>query len=129
MANFTLGQMMQIGFRLISNREQILKTWNEVAPLVKEVMRLAPEIKKLVEQVVPELLEKEPKKGVDFDVAWVQQSLNALINAGLDVDGDYGPLTKKAIEDYQRSRKLVVDGWAGVATTAALYADMGKRRA
>ena len=39
-----------------------------------------------------------------------------------DVDGIYGDLTLKAVERYQRARRLLADGWAGEATLTALFA-------
>ena len=47
----------------------------------------------------------------------------ALKNAGFDVgtiDGKLGPKTKKAIEDFQRSKGLKVDGKVGPKTWAEL---------
>lgn len=47
----------------------------------------------------------------------------ALKNAGFDVgtiDGKIGPRTKKAIEDFQRSKGLKVDGKVGPMTWAEL---------
>ena len=40
----------------------------------------------------------------------------------LDADGVFGPLTDKAVRQYQGSRGLVVDGLAGSATLSALRA-------
>ena len=49
------------------------------------------------------------------NVKEVQKYLNAEINAGLDVDGDYGPLTKKALIKYWQKivGGLTVDGLFG----------------
>lgn len=36
------------------------------------------------------------------------------------IDGDYGPLTKKAVWNYQISRKILIDGWAGKQTLGVM---------
>jgi len=54
-------------------------------------------------------------------VEYLQQRLNALgASPKLREDGDFGDLTQKAVEAFQRSRKLMVDGKVGPATWAAL---------
>jgi peptidoglycan hydrolase-like protein with peptidoglycan-binding domain len=50
----------------------------------------------------------------------LQALLNAGDDAGLDVDGDFGPLTERAVRDFQASRHLAVDGIVGVQTWTAL---------
>jgi peptidoglycan hydrolase-like protein with peptidoglycan-binding domain len=52
----------------------------------------------------PAPYEPEHKEG---SVAWLQDSLNDLIGAGLEVDGIYGAATKAAISEYQ---KRLTDG-------------------
>lgn len=53
----------------------------------------------------------------------VQAFLNAHINAGLDVDGEYGPLTQAAVAEFQRREGITGDGSAvGPLTYAALKA-------
>jgi peptidoglycan hydrolase-like protein with peptidoglycan-binding domain len=42
--------------------------------------------------------------------------------AKLDIDGKYGPATRAAVEKFQRSHGLTVDGWAGVNTNDVLRA-------
>jgi peptidoglycan hydrolase-like protein with peptidoglycan-binding domain len=61
-----------------------------------------------------------------FSVEWLQKGLNKVNNAGLVVDGKYGEATRKAVSDYQKKKGqgLLVDGWAGVQTCAALYDDL-----
>ncbi|WNG61468.1 peptidoglycan-binding protein [Archangium gephyra] len=55
----------------------------------------------------------------------IQAMLN---NNGITVtvDGDFGPKTKQAVMDFQRSRKLEPDGAVGPATWAALGADAAR---
>lgn len=57
----------------------------------------------------------------DSDTKWVQASLNALgLQPPLDIDGSYGGQTKLAVELFQRSYGIQVDGLVGGETTAAL---------
>jgi len=58
----------------------------------------------------------------------LQGLLNQVSNPspGLDVDGDYGKLTRAAVLAYQKAKGLVEDGFAGDATMAALVADAVK---
>lgn len=56
----------------------------------------------------------------DPAVKKLQQNLNLLINAGLVVDGLYGPLTTAAVKDFQGIMGLVQDGSAGKYTNGAI---------
>lgn len=56
-------------------------------------------------------------------VAWVQDKLNAAgATPPLDVDGDFGVMTKGAVGQFQRAHSLTVDCIVGPATLAALDA-------
>lgn len=46
----------------------------------------------------------------------LQKKLNTYGNAGLEVDGLFGPQTEKALKNYQRANGLQVDGIAGNET-------------
>jgi len=37
-----------------------------------------------------------------------------------DIDGYYGPITEKAVKDFQRNNNLIVDGIVGSSTYEAL---------
>ena len=50
----------------------------------------------------------------------VQKKLNDLDNAGLDVDGYFGPLTDRAVRNWQGDHGLKVDGIVGKNTWASL---------
>jgi hypothetical protein len=51
---------------------------------------------------------------------WIQASLNALMGARLEVDGEYGPATADAVAVFQTANRLWADGIAGSATLAVL---------
>ena len=57
---------------------------------------------------------KSGSKGAQ--VRTLQRLLNAILKAGLDVDGDFGPATKTALVAYQSARGLEVDGICGPAS-------------
>jgi hypothetical protein len=56
----------------------------------------------------------------------IQWDLNNCYGKNLDIDGEYGPLTKQAVMQVQtylnqnRGSGLVVDGWAGPKTRTAM---------
>ena len=52
------------------------------------------------------------------DVRWVQQALNLTINAGLAIDGSFGPASKAAAIKFQKQYGLTQDGSVGPATRA-----------
>jgi hypothetical protein len=54
------------------------------------------------------------------DVKYLQQRLNALMNAGLKVEGNFGPATKAAVIAFQKKKGLKADGVVGTNTWAAL---------
>jgi len=58
---------------------------------------------------------------------WVQESLNELDNAGLEVDGLIGPRSRQAIKAFQAKHPpLDVDGWAGEQTCAVIATEKAK---
>lgn len=59
-------------------------------------------------------------------VEWLQESINTLTGAQLEVDGDYGEKTRDAVEDYQQAHSLKVDGWCGPETTASIVEELAK---
>lgn len=61
----------------------------------------------------------------DPDVRTLQANLNKL-GYSLTVDGIYGDATIKAVADYQKHNKLIVDGVAGRLTTASVILAVGR---
>lgn len=60
---------------------------------------------------------------VPIDIKAVQTKLASL---GLDpgpIDGAPGPLTRKAVEEYQKAHNLIVDGLVGQQTWRVLMGD------
>ena len=53
-------------------------------------------------------------------VKTIQTRLNQLINAGLAVDGYYGPLTTAAVKTFQQQQGITVDGMTGPQTWSKL---------
>lgn len=61
------------------------------------------------------------KKGcTGEDVKWLQQRLNTIDDAGLSVDGSFGPVTESAVRAYQLKHGLSPDGIVGPLTRARL---------
>lgn len=54
------------------------------------------------------------------DVRWVQQALNLTVNAGLSVDGSFGPASKAATVKFQKQYGLTQDGSFGPASRAKM---------
>src|SRR5215831_3355351 len=114
-----------------------------VAPQIQQAIRIGTPIVKAVEEnagndLLPLLgqIGKQMFPGIDdrfapaaaastmFDpirVKWLQTTLNVLgANPPLDVDGEYGPNTKAAVLEFQKSHGLPPDAWAGDLTHTAL---------
>jgi peptidoglycan hydrolase-like protein with peptidoglycan-binding domain len=135
MASF--GDIIGIGFRIISHREEIMKLWDKIAPMIRNATDTYADIKALVDKIAPGVLDAAKPSALalgavvkggpqNFSVAWLQQSLNTIDNAGLVVDGDYGEATKEAVIAFQQRHSLEVDGWAGAGTSAAILAELDK---
>jgi murein L,D-transpeptidase YcbB/YkuD len=100
--------------RVLQHNQEIIRWWHDTAALLQKLGLIGG-------SAVP------TRATHTFDVEWVQESLNTLNNAGLDVDGEMGPKTTEAVKKYQTSRKLEADGWLGVLTLSQLEADMKDR--
>jgi hypothetical protein len=67
----------------------------------------------------PGTLIKLNSKGID--VKRIQLQLNLVAAAGLVVDGDFGPLTKQAVVNFQTAQHIKVDGIVGPITWEKLF--------
>lgn len=122
-----LGSIIGIGLRVVANRDKIAKAWDDLVPIIRGVRTQYPKIVDLIDEIAPGATTPEPEHEPDgLSVEWLQESLNALADAGLEVDGDYGELTREAVTKYQQAHSLEVDGWAGVATQASIYQELAK---
>ena len=65
------------------------------------------------------------KGNVGAMVEILQHALNMLANAGLDVDGEFGSETDKALKDYQTSSGITASGLCGAGTFRRIIADIG----
>lgn len=114
---WNLGTILTIAMRAISNSREIIA-------MVPRIMSSINEVQGLLTKIAPELLPGADARGiaaVTYDVRWLQASLNGILGVALEVDGDYGPLTKAAVAEFQRRNPpLEVDGWAGIQTEAKL---------
>ncbi len=61
----------------------------------------------------------EEYEDYDLSIKNIQKFLNWAINAGLEVDGCYGPKTEKAVADFQKKAGIKVDGSYGYETLEA----------
>ena len=120
-----MGQVMGIALKLIANREKIAQAWGQIAPVIRSVREMYPQIQDLIDDIVPGTT--VPEKKETMSVAWLQESLNQLDDADLVVDGDYGEKTREAVRKFQGDRPpLEADGWAGAATQAVIYDELAK---
>ena len=123
-----LGSIIGIGLKIVSNREKIAAMWDEIVPIIRKVTELFPQVRSLIEQIVPGVTAQQLSVAPEMSVEWLQESLNKLgADPVLVVDGDYGELTKAAVSKYQEAHPpLEADGWAGVATQASIYDELAK---
>jgi peptidoglycan hydrolase-like protein with peptidoglycan-binding domain len=83
---------------------------------------ILPMVLKMLLQVPEDKLGDALASSLDANgTKWVQAALNMIDGAKLDIDGKYGPATRAAVEKFQHSHGLTVDGWAGDALCAELF--------
>jgi murein L,D-transpeptidase YcbB/YkuD len=133
-----LIKLLPIVFRAINVAPQIQEAMRIGTPIVKAVEEhagdLLPLLKEIGKQKFPAIDEKfAPAAAAStmFDpirLKWLQTALNVLgANPPLDVDGEYGPMTKDSVLQFQKAHELVADGWAGDATHTAMQLALSKR--
>lgn len=126
-----LGSIIGIGLRVVANRNKIAAAWDDLVPIIKGVRTQYPKIVELLDEIAPGITTPDPERPdqAGFSVEWLQESLNTLgADPELEVDGDYGELTRDAVLEYQQAHSLVPDGWAGVDTQASIYQELAKAR-
>ena len=111
MANFGLNDTIGVLMRVLQHHQEIIKLWHDTTALLVKLGLVQP-------GAVP------MKASHAYDVEWVQQSLNQVGGAKLQVDGIMGENTVKAVKDYQAKHKLEADGWVGMLTVAQLETDL-----
>lgn len=108
--------IISLAMVLLRNRDAIAK-----------IVGVLPELQKIFSELTPG--REPPPPPTDYEVGsmeWLQESLNTLIDADLDVDGEYGPATNKAVCEYQTKNNLKVDGWAGPETISLIVEQLAK---
>jgi hypothetical protein len=134
-----LIQLLPIIFRAINVAPQIQQAIRIGTPIVKAVEENAGDLLPLLGQIgkhmfpgIDERLAPAAAASTMFDpirVKWLQTALNVIgANPPLEVDGEYGPNTKDAVLQFQKTHGLVADGWAGDLTHAALQLALSKTR-
>jgi peptidoglycan hydrolase-like protein with peptidoglycan-binding domain len=109
--------IISLAMTMLRNRESIAR-----------IATVLPDLQKIFAELTPEQPSPPPSSS-DYPVGsmeWLQDSLNKVADAGLDVDGEYGPATNAAVGDYQSEHDLKVDGWAGPETISSILTELGK---
>lgn len=109
---FGTADVIRLALRLVANKDRLSGVLSQIGGLI--------------DQAHPETPPPPASQYPQYSVEWLQESLNTLDNAGLEVDGDYGPLTKEAVGKFQEQHGLEPDGWCGVQTQAAIDAELAK---
>lgn len=93
----------------------------DLEPAFKEGSTIVAQAKALINEIAPGTLPVE-----NYDVEWIQSTLNKVAGETLAVDGDYGEATRATVKRYQASRGLVADGWVGLRTMSVLFQEEKK---
>lgn len=110
---------INVAFKVFANREKIFDMFQQIKPLIPQIVKVAPKVGELMQEINPDLM-SAPQ--TSFSVEWMQESLNKLTDdVDLVVDGDYGELTRAAVKKFQEANGLTPDGWAGIQTCVEIY--------
>ena len=52
-----LGLLIRIGGRLVQHHQEIARLWPQIYGVIVQAMKLAPEVRALMEKIAPELLQ------------------------------------------------------------------------
>lgn len=116
-------------WRVYQHLDEIRSLQERASPHINALLGMADEAKTLMSEVLPEDFTPPAAGGkFTFSVNQLQEALNKHGGAKLKIDGDYGEQTRKAVEDYQRTHGLTVDGWAGVETLGHLFEKMAEEK-
>ena len=95
----------------------------EIEDLEKALWYISREIQRLKKRRMSMSIRKGSKGD---DVKAVQRRLKELGFLSGSVDGDFGPVTEKAVKAFQKANGLTADGIVGSKTLAALGVDLAK---
>lgn len=134
-----LIRFLPIIFRLINMAPQIQQAIRVGTPTVKAVEDNARDLLPLLGQIgkqmfpsIADSLAPAAAATTMFDpvrVKWLQTAINLLgTTPPLDVDGEYGPNTTAAVQQFQATHQLVADGWAGDVTHSALQLALSRAK-
>ena len=114
-------------FNIISLAMTMLRHRKSIAKIVD----VLPDLKTIFDELTPDRQPPPPPSPSGYPVgsmSWLQDSLNTLgAEPPLDVDGEYGPATNKAVSQYQKAHGLEVDGWAGPETVSSIVDELAKQ--
>lgn len=113
----------------ISVIDELQKDEPKMIPVLEEIgVKLFPDLADTVHKTANAVAAAADVLYAPSGTKWLQTSLNKL-GAKLDVDGDYGPLTKAAVKAFQTVHQPAsgtIDGWAGPKTNAVIRAELAK---
>ena len=108
--------IVKTALALLGKREQLVSLVKDAIDLFNRAKTLFPELASIVQGTSPASIAAIP----EMNVTWLQESLNKLVDANLEVDGKFGPATQEAVAHFQMAHGLTVDKWPGVLTQAAI---------
>lgn len=118
-----MTDLIALGWKLFGLRGDLVRGKELSEPTFHELGQVLPELLSIGRRIQQELYPHTIKDFTvaSFDVFWVQRALNEL-GQKLKVDGDLGPVTKKAVKEFQTDHLIVPDdGVPGRATCVALF--------
>jgi len=145
---FRLVHLLPRAKELLALLEPAIAEWRRVAPeaipLIRQLIALlspairetiaiwpvaGPIMKELIEGAIPDIAGQwdRPDLPIAGDVEWIQTTLNKLgADPPLEVSGEYTIEVRDAVQAFQQEHGIAPDGWAGMITLAAMYAEVRK---